>query len=77
MTRYTTTSSRPCNSVSPRPQSGLSREWVNGPLQPMEEESQPARFSRWFAYAALAFAGAIALYHVARAIHGLNLWWLI
>lgn len=33
MTRYTTTSSRPHESVLPKPQSGFTREYTHGPLE--------------------------------------------
>ena len=56
---------------TPRQPSGLLREQVYGRIQPMEEEeSALARFSRRFAYFTMGFVGAIAIYHVARALAG-------
>lgn len=61
----------------PRPQSGFTREYIHGPLQPMEEEGPLGRFSRSFAYSAMGFAGLIGIYHVARAIGEMNLWFTL
>lgn len=70
MTRYTTTSSRPNDWVSPRPRSGLTREYVHGPLQSMDyaerlERGLPRlrRVSAWLTAAALIGLGALALWH--------------
>ena len=75
--KYTTASSRPHDCVLPRSDRGY-KPHRDGPLQPMEEdESALARFSRRFAYFAMGFAGAIGVYHVARAIGAANLWFVL
>lgn len=77
MTIHTRHSSRPTESVLPRAQSGFTREYIHGPLQPMEqEEGALARFSRRFAYFTMGFVAVIAIYHVARAI-GVSKWWFL
>jgi hypothetical protein len=55
MTRHTTTSSRPCEWVQPRRDGGLSREWVHGPLQPMQDDL-PRGEGRWLLLLLVAFA---------------------
>ena len=78
MSIHTRHSSRPTESVLPRPQSGFSREYIHGSLQPMEqEEGALARFSRSFAYFAMGFTAAIGLYHLVRAIGSLNVWFIL
>lgn len=78
MSIHTRHSSRPTESVLPRAQSGFTREYIHGPLQPMEqEEGALARFSRSFAYFAMGFAGAIGVYHAARYVGSLNLWFVL
>lgn len=69
MTRFH--SSRPDNWTLPRRPGGLSREWVHGPLQPMDDAAfvdlarrrLPAvlRIVCWFGFG---LAGVLALYHV-------------
>ena len=39
---------------TPRPQSGFTREWVHGPLQPMQDDAPP-REGRWVLLALLVF----------------------
>lgn len=43
MTRYTTTSSRPHESVLPRARSGFTREHTHGSLQPLTLEARDTR----------------------------------
>ena len=61
--RYT--SSRPNDWVQPRPRSGLTREYVHGPLQPIDYAERLdrivphlRRLSAWLTYGAL-IAGAV------------------
>ena len=79
-TNYTVTSSRPTESVLPRPHTDAShRLRAHGKVQGMDygDEHPLVIFSRRFAYFAMGFAGVIAIYHVARAIGDLNLWFVL
>lgn len=57
MTRYITTGQ---NNWQPRPQSGNSREWVHGPLEPLARKSSP-----WITRIAFASFLLLAGYHIA------------
>ena len=61
------------------PMSGARRDHVHGPLQGMDyDDVHPlVTFSRRFAYFAMGFAGVIAIYHLARAIGSMNLWFVL
>lgn len=84
MTAERYTSSRPNEWVQPRPRSGLTREYVYGPLQPMDEDDRMAlriaaaasgvrRVWRWL-LAALAVIGVpMLIHHVASAFERVNL----
>lgn len=67
--------SRPTESVLPRAQSGYTREYIHGPLQPMQYDEPPS-FTARFCYGVCAIAVAYGLYHVARAL-GLSTWWFL
>lgn len=65
MKRYNT--SRPCEWVEPRRDGGMSREWVHGPLQPMDVERWTPRlrlFSALLWRFAIGFALVISAYHI-------------
>lgn len=76
--RYT--SSRPNEWVLPRPQSGLTREYVHGPLQPMDYAERLdrivprlRRLSAWLTAAALIGLAALAVWHGLWALERVNL----
>ena len=76
--RYT--SSRPNDWVQPRPRSGLTREYVHGPLQPIDYAERLdrivprlRRLSAWLTCGALIALGALAAFHGVWALARINL----
>lgn len=67
-------SSQPHETVLPRAHTdGEHRRRAYGPLEPMQYDEPPSWTAR-FCFVVGAGTGAYALYHVARAIGEMNLW---
>lgn len=80
MTAERYTSSRPNEWVQPRPRSGLTREYVYGPLQPMDYAERLdrivprlRRLSAWLTWGALIALVALAAFHGVWALARINL----
>ncbi len=70
--------------ITPRNRSGLSREHVHGPLIGLDDDASLKRateFLRLWSFRittfAMGFAGAIGVYHAARYVGSLNLWFVL